>query len=365
MDRLKNGLNVVALTVSISMFGMVGNGLAQATGTTPAAGKSATQAAPATGQTTPAAKAPLQLQTLTPETHADPFPPVNPKFFTADTPSVATVESYLQTILGYDSNRIWRVVAIEKTPAPGVSKVVALISEKTANAKVQTAQFFVLPDGKHLIADASGVQPFGAKPYADSLATLRERADGPYRGVAAKDLMIVEFADLQCPACKDAQPTMKRLAEDFPKAHIVYQNLPLVDLHPFAFQAATYGYCVAQKGNDAFFLYAQAVYDTQATLTAETGVDTLKNAVVKAGLDPAAISTCAASEPAKASVNASMKLATDLDIAQTPRLVVNGRVLPLAGVPYETLKSVILYQAGLDGASGAAGGAGSLTLKPR
>ena len=27
----------------------------------------------------------------------------------------------------------------------------------------------------------------------------------------------MEFADLQCPHCKDAQPTMKRLAKDFPQ----------------------------------------------------------------------------------------------------------------------------------------------------
>jgi len=73
-------------------------------------------AAPATAKT-PA----LQLHSLTPDTIADPFPPVNPKFFTADSPSVATVDSYLHAVLGYDSARIWRVVAIQKTPAAGVT----------------------------------------------------------------------------------------------------------------------------------------------------------------------------------------------------------------------------------------------------
>jgi len=301
-------------------------------------------AAPATAKT-PA----LQLHSLTPDTIADPFPPVNPKFFTADSPSVATVDSYLHAVLGYDSARIWRVVAIQKTPAAGVTKVTALVSERAPNAKVQQAAFFVLADGKHLIADTSGVQNFGADPYEGNRALLKAQVNGPSHGGTSKDFLLVEFADLQCPHCKEAQPTMKRLAEDFPQARIVYQSLPLVDLHPFAQKAALYGACVAKKSNDAFFNYAQAVYDTQAQLTPEAGDETLKAAVTKAGADPAAVAACSASPEAKNEVAASVKLADELGIDQTPILMVNGRMVPLGGLPYETLKLVVAFQAGLDG----------------
>ena len=117
---------------------------------------------PAASSKTPAVPAkPLQLHSLSPDTVADPFPPVNPKYFTADAPTVATVDSYLHVMLGYDANRIWRVVGIQKTTSVGVSKVTALVSEKAPGAKVQQAVFFTLPDGKHLIADNSGVLPFG------------------------------------------------------------------------------------------------------------------------------------------------------------------------------------------------------------
>ena len=301
-------------------------------------------AAPATAKT-PA----LQLHSLTPDTIADPFPPVNPKFFTADSPSVATVDSYLHAVLGYDSARIWRVVAIQKTPAAGVTKVTALVSERAPNAKVQQAAFFVLADGKHLIADTSGVQNFGADPYEGNRALLKAQVNGPSHGGTSKDFLLVEFADLQCPHCKEAQPTMKRLAEDFPQARIVYQSLPLVDLHPFAQKAALYGACVAKKSNDAFFNYAQAVYDTQAQLTPEAGDETLKAAVTKAGADPAAVAACSASPEEKNEVAASVKLADELGIDQTPILMVNGRMVPLGGLPYETLKLVVAFQAGLDG----------------
>jgi protein-disulfide isomerase len=166
----------------------------------------------------------------------------------------------------------------------------------------------------------------------------------------------VEFADLQCPHCKEAQSTMEQLVKDFPNARVVYQSFPLVDVHPFAFKAAAYGYCIQKQKNDAYFTYASAVFDTQATLTTEAGDETLKAAVTKAGLDPAAVDACAATQATKDQVNASIKLAKDLGIDQTPMLVVNGHPLPLTGVPYETLKNVISYQATLDGVSTGATG---------
>ncbi len=40
--------------------------------------------------------------------------------------------------------------------------------------------------------------------------------------------MLVEFADLQCPHCKEAQGTMDQLVKDFPNARVVFQSFPLV-----------------------------------------------------------------------------------------------------------------------------------------
>lgn len=323
----------------------------------------ATTAVAQTGASAPAKTAPpLQLQNLDPTSKPDPFPPVNPKFFTANTPTVDTVNSFLKALWGYDPNRIWRVEAIQTTQAPGVSKVVVFVSEKTPNAKVQTTAFFVTPDGKHAIADSSGVVSFGATPFAEVRKMLQDRADGATRGATSKDLMLVEFADLQCPHCKDAQGTMDQLVKDFPNARVVFQSFPLVDIHPFAFKAAAYGYCIEKQKPGAYFPYATAVFETQGALTAETGDVTLKNAVTKAGLDPVAVDACAATPATKEQVEASAKLATDAGVDQTPMLSVNGHMLPLAGIPYETLKTIITYQATLDGV-GVGGGSAAVPAR--
>jgi protein-disulfide isomerase len=347
-------------------------GLAAALSVATAAGAQTGTQTGATAQKAPASAAgsqkpatpPLQLQNLGETTKADPFPQPNPKFFTASTPTVDTVNAFLKALWGYDSNRIWRVEAIQATPAPNVSKVVVFVSDKAPGAKVQTTAFFVTPDQKHAVAGDT-VVPFGATPFADIRKTLQVRADGAARGATSKDLMLVEFADLQCPHCKEAQGTMDNLVKDFPNARVVYQSFPIVQLHPFAFKAAAYGYCVQKQKNDAFFTYAAAVFDTQEALTAEAGDETLKNAVTKAGLDPAAVDACAATQATKDQVNASIKLAEDVGVEQTPMLAVNGHLLPLTGIPYETLKTIISYQASLDGVStGATGPAVGSTTPP-
>ena len=302
----------------------------------------------------------MQLNSLDQTTRPDPFPPVNQKFFTAASPTVDTVNSFLKTLWGYDPNRIWRVEAIQTTAAPGVSKVVVFVTDRSPNAKVQSTAFFVTPDGKHAIADSSGVISFGTTPFADNRKLLQERADGAWRGAASKDFLLVEFADMQCPHCKEAQTTMEQLVKDFPNARIVFQSFPLVEVHPFASKAAAYGYCVQKQKNDAFFPYAAAVFDAQAALTTETGDETLKNAVTKAGLDPAAIDACAATQAVKDQVNASIKLGEDVGVDQTPMLAVNGHLLPLTQIPYETLKTIVAYQGLMDGVNSGAAANGSV-----
>jgi protein-disulfide isomerase len=297
----------------------------------------------------PAPAAPAEPSAPAPNA-APVFPPPDPANFTAASPTKETIDSFLQTSWGYDGSRIWQVEAILKTPVEGISKVLVYVGDKSGKQKPSAIQFFVLPDGKHIIAGEE-ILPFGEHPYTEYRAQVQERADGPSRGAAAKEFEIVEFADFECPHCKEAQANMDKLAVDFPKARIVFQNYPLPQ-HKQAAGAAAYGVCVAkQGGSSAFFTFAATVFDGQDGLATPDGATlTLNSAVTKAGLDPAKISSCAALPATVAEVDASVKLAKDLNINQTPTLLVNGRQVP-ANAPYDTIKQIILFQEKLDGLS--------------
>ena len=295
------------------------------------------------------AQAPAETAPSAPTPVAPVFPKPDPSNFTSATPTKELVNAFLQTSWGYDDTRIWQVQAVLKTPVEGISKVVVFVGDKTGKVKPTALLFFALPDGKHIIA-GDDVIPFGVNPFADFRVQLQQRADGPYRGSAAKDLELVEFADFQCPHCKDAQANMEKLAVDFPKARIVFQIFPLERIHPASRAAASYGVCVTkQGGSNAFFQFVSAVFDGQDGLATTDGATlTLKSAVTKAGLDPAKIAACAETPETKATVDASVKLALDMNVNQVPTLMVNGRQVP-ANAPYETIKQIVAYQIKLDG----------------
>ena len=240
------------------------------------------------------------------------FPKPDPANFTAAEPTKEAVNAFLEASWGYDESRFWQVQAILKTPVEGVSKVVILVGDKDGKEKPAAVEFFVLPGGKYLLAQ-NDILPFGEHPYAENRAQVRQRADGPYRGSASKELEIVEFADFQCPHCKDAQANMDK------------------------------------GGSDAFFTFAAAVFDGQEGLeTADGATLTLNSAASKVGLDPAKIAACASAPATHAAVEAQVKLAQDLNINQTPMLMVNGRPVP-ANAPYDSLKKIIEFQARMDG----------------
>lgn len=305
-------------------------------------------------------QAPLKLNNITPPKKLT-FPPPNPKNFTASSPTVQEVNAFLKTLWGYDTNRVWQVEGIEKTKAPNLTRVTVLVGEQGVSHQPAATVFFVTPDRQHAIA-GNAVINFGAHPFEQTAEMLRQQANGPHRGAESKKLLLVEFADLQCPHCKEAAPTIDRLANDFPNARIVFENFPLTNIHPAAEKAAEYGVCVAeQKGDAAFFKYAQAVYDTQSGLESNAD-ETLNAAATKAGADAAQVSTCASGAAAKAKVAASIKLGQEVGVTETPLLFVNGRMVPVGGVPYELLKRIIEYTAGESPSAAASASSGAATL---
>lgn len=290
------------------------------------------------------------VQPQAPTPHAvpvNPFPAVNPKNFTVDSPTPAVVSDFLKTVWGYNDNLSWSVQAIQKTVAPGVVRVVVFVANKTQPGKVSRNEFFITPDGKHAIADA--VIDFGSKPYADRRQMLQEQANGPAEGAASKGFLMVEFADLLNGQSKEVHDTVSKLEKEFPEARVVFENLP-ADGNPYALRAAAEGVCVRKaKGDAAFFTYAQAVFNKEQGLTAATLEPVLSDAVTAAGGDPKVAAVCADSQAAKDDVKASIALGAAAGVDQSAVLVVNGRVLPAASVPFETLKQVVAYQAQLDG----------------
>jgi len=238
---------------------------------------------------------------------------------TANLPSEATVESFLHEQFGYQSDLSWKISSIKPSPIEGLAEVSVVLANQQGQ---QLSRFYVSPDGQHaLVGD---VIPFGAKPFDPAKNALEKGISGPSRGPKDAAVTIVEFGDLQCPACKAAQPTIEALVVAEPQARFVFQNFPL-EMHNWAAKGAAYADCVGRASNDSFWKFVSKTYETQAEITAENADEKLTALADGAGVKGSEIAACATQQETKSRIDASIALGKKVDVSGTPTLFINGR----------------------------------------
>jgi protein-disulfide isomerase len=246
-------------------------------------------------------------------------PAKEPSHESVNLPSEATVDSFLQQTFGYNSEISWKIASIK--PVAGIVEVTVVLATPQGQ---QISKFFVTPDGQHAIT--GDIIPFGAKPFAKDNATLDKGIDGPERGPKSAPVTIVEFGDLQCPACRAAQPTIQDLVDAEPNARFVFQSFPL-EMHNWAMKGAEYADCVAHTSNDAFWKFIATVYTRQPEITAENVDEKLTEIANQSGVKGEEIAACAAKPETRAHVDASIALGKAVDVNGTPTLFINGRTI--------------------------------------
>ncbi len=238
---------------------------------------------------------------------------------TGGLPTEATVDSFLHQQFGYEADLTWKIVSIKPSPISQLAEVTVVLANPQGQ---QLTHFYVAPDGQH--AMAGEIIPFGARPFDPAEKLLEKGITGPERGPKDAPVTIVEFGDLQCPACKAAQPTIEALVAAEPTARFVFQNFPL-EMHNWAAKGAAYADCVGRASNDAFWKFVSKTYETQSDITAENADEKLTALADGAGVKGAEIAACAVKPETKAHVDASIALGKSVDVTGTPTLYINGR----------------------------------------
>jgi protein-disulfide isomerase len=234
-------------------------------------------------------------------------------------PSEATVDSFLQQQFGYETDLTWKISNIKPSMIPGLAEVNVVLASSQGQ---QATRFFVAPDGQHALVGE--IIPFGARPFDPAKQALDKGITGPERGPKGAPVTIVEFGDLQCPACKAAQPTIEALVAAEPNSRFVFQNFPL-EMHNWAAKGAAYADCVGRASNDAFWKFVSKTYETQSDITAENADEKLTAIADGTGVKGADVAACAVKSETKARVDASITLGKSVDVTGTPTVFINGR----------------------------------------
>ena len=256
-------------------------------------------------------------------------------------PSDATFNEFLKKMFGWNPDLTWKVIEIKPSEASGISEATVVFSTPQGQ---QLQRIYVTADQKY--AFSGEIIPFGADPFAVTREQLKN-VNGPSHGPKDAALTIVEFGDLECPACKKAQPNINKLMEEEPKARLVFQNFPLVTIHKWALTGAKYVDCFGRQNNDAVWKFISLAYEHQAEINEQNVDQMLKGYVKDAGGMPDAVAACVAQPAAEKRVRESIALGEKLDINSTPTFYINGRKLVGFGnnVPYEVVKQMVDFYA--------------------
>ena len=85
------------------------------------------------------------------------------------------------------------------------------------------------------------------------------------RGPVDSDVTLVEYGDLECPFCGQAEAVIRELLSDFTELRYVWRHLPLNDVHPHAQLAAEASEAAAAQGR--FWEMHDLMIDHQGALT--------------------------------------------------------------------------------------------------
>ena len=246
------------------------------------------------------------------------------------------IESYLRHIYAFGPEVRLTI------PEPKDSEIEGLlvtIVELTSGESRDTAKMYVSKDGKYLFrGDVSDMSK-------DPLAETRSRIDlknAPTTGNATGSVTVVEFADFECPVCRQLHDQLRNLLPNYPQVKFYFKDFPIEQIHPWAKTAALAGRCAYNQKPTAFWKMYDGFYDGQDLISATNAWDKAVDFAAQAGLDQSAFKTCLTSSEAAAAVEASVANAKLLEVTSTPTIFVNGR--RVVGADAATIERFIQFE---------------------
>jgi len=160
----------------------------------------------------------------------------------------------------------------------------------------------------------------------------------PILGNPDAKVILIEFGDLQCPACSLSHPEVKQIIKDYSdKIKYEFHHFPLVNIHKYAYKASQAAECANDQGK--FYEYIDIAYSNQKSLS----TNSLKKYALSLNLDTISFNNCLDSGAKKDEINRDLNEALSLRLKGTPTFLVNGKeVQRQIGLSlYESLQKVI------------------------
>ncbi len=250
-----------------------------------------------------------------------------------------TMEAYVRHLF------VWGPQIEVKVSDPKPSNIPGFL-EVTVHAAMGNASqdfpFYISKDGQKILQ--GNIFDVTQNPFKKELDKLKTESQ-PNFGAPGAPVVLVEFTDFQCPYCREEAKVLRdNIVSAYPKqARVYFKDFPLVQVHPWAKDAAIAGRCIFRQSQPVFWQYHDWMFEHQADITPENFKDKVLEFAKGKEIDTLQLTRCMETRATEAEVDKSIAEGRSLGVTSTPTLFINGRRI-VGRSDWASLRTIIDYE---------------------
>jgi protein-disulfide isomerase len=229
------------------------------------------------------------------------------------------IEEYLRNLYAWGTSYDVKVGPSKPSPIPDLLEVPVTVS---MGGQSDTAVVYVSKVGNFLFRGE--LTDMSVDPFADIRSKLHSGMS-PSMGPENAKITLYEFADFECPSCRQLDLVLRELLPSHPEVRLVFKHYPLTEIHPWAMTAAIASQCAFQQSPAAFWKIHDAIFDAQEVINPSNAWDKLLDLATQVGVETMTYKTCMANPETVNQIKATIEEGHALTITGTPTTFVNAR----------------------------------------
>ena len=281
-----------------------------------------------------------QVHAQTPES-AQPAPPKpSAKSLASPAPKPGSledkIEKYLRNMYAWGPQYEVKLGPAKTSPIPDLLEIPVTVG---LQGQSDTAVVYVTKDAKFIFRGE--LTDMTVDPVAETRSKLHP-GSSPSLGPPDAKITLIEFADFECPSCRQIDRILRDLLSQHPEIRLVYKDFPLTTIHPWAMTASIGGRCAMQQSPASFWKMHDIIFDAQDLITPSNVWDKMSDFANQIGLTAETFRACMANPDTTQEVEKTTTEGHELNITGTPTIFVNGR--RIVGLDESILKQFIDFE---------------------
>jgi protein-disulfide isomerase len=229
------------------------------------------------------------------------------------------IEHYLRNLYAWGPTYDVKVGPSKSSPIQDLLEVRVTVS---MGGQSDTAVVYASKTGSFLLR--GDLTDMSVDPFADARSKLHV-GKSPAMGPANAKITLYEFADFECPSCRQLDLVLRKYLPEHPEIRLVFKHYPLTNIHPWAMTAAIATQCAYHQSPSAFWKMHDAIFDAQDVISPSNVWDKMKDLANQESLDATAFSACMSNPETETEVKQTLEEGQALTITATPTTFVNAR----------------------------------------